>query len=380
MHPDAQFITNLWQEGARLVQQGDLSIPPEVRKVWADSGYGHLQDKGEVAAGQGAYYHVAMMNGRANQLTEMVPVERIYSELGRYIKAGATDYLLVNTSDIRPVLMTAKAVLNAGWSGVPAGGDDAGKAYYQKWSAGEFGPKAAPQVAKVYEEYFKAPAHFGEPIHEYGDQFYHTEARTMMLTYMMDSPLYSIPSQAPKWVPPRIYGTGSPHATGKEWLDQAIKREIDQCGSAQPRWDAVWKQALDAKPLVAPARQPFYRSSVLAMIAINRESNQTLFQVASAIKEAQEGKMNEARASAQEALKALNSIQQAEAAAEYGKWKNWYRGDWLTGVYRTKQMVEIFSKFLTDPLTHLPPPILWDGWEAYYHIMQYEGDRSADVN
>ncbi|MCL5669710.1 MAG: hypothetical protein M1423_00160, partial [Acidobacteria bacterium] len=169
-------------------------------------------------------------------------------------------------------------------------------------------------------------------------------------------------------------------ATGKEWLDQAIKREIDQCGSAQPRWDAVWKQALDAKPLVAPARQPFYRSSVLAMIAINRESNQTLFQVASAIKEAQEGKMNEARASAQEALKALNSIQQAEAAAEYGKWKNWYRGDWLTGVYRTKQMVEIFSKFLTDPLTHLPPPILWDGWEAYYHIMQYEGDRSADVN
>ena len=24
-------------------------------------------------------------------------------------------------------------------------------------------------------------------------------------------------------------------------------------------------------------------------------------------------------------------------AAEYGKWKNWYRGDWLTGVYRTQR-------------------------------------------
>jgi hypothetical protein len=43
-------------------------------------------------------------------------------------------------------------------------------------------------------------------------------------------------------------------------------------------------------------------------------------------------------------------------------------------------MVEVFSKFLTDPLTHLPPPVFWDGWEAYYHIMRYEGDRSADVN
>jgi len=23
--------------------------------------------------------------------------------------------------------------------------------------------------------------------------------------------------------------------------------------------------------------------------------------------------------------------------------------------------------------------VIWDGWEAYYHIMHYEEDRSADV-
>src|SRR5262249_55728441 len=85
VRPDTSFITNLWQEGARLVQQGDLEIPAGVNAVWADDGYGNLQDGSRVASGHGAYYHVAMMNGRANQLTEMVPVERIYSELGRYI-------------------------------------------------------------------------------------------------------------------------------------------------------------------------------------------------------------------------------------------------------------------------------------------------------
>jgi Glycosyl hydrolase family 115 len=379
-HLEAQFITNLWQEGARLVQQGDLTIPPEVHKVWADSGYGYPQDKGEVSAGQGVYYHVAMMNGRANQLTEMVPVDRIYSELGRYIKAGATHYLLVNTSDIRPVLMTAKAVLNVGWSGVPAIGVGADKAYYQAWASSEFGAKAAARVASVYEDYFKAPAHFGKPIREYGDQLYHTEARRMMLTYMIDSPLYSIPSQAPKWVQPRISGYGPGSETGKEWLSQAVKREIEQCGGAQPRWDTVWKKALAAEPLVAPERKPFYRASVLAMIAINRESNETLLQISRAIEQAQAGKMAEARESAHKALQALDSIQPAEAPAEYGMWKNWYRGDWLTGVYRTRQMVHTILEFLSNPLTHLPPPVLWDGWEAYYHIMRYEGDRSADVN
>lgn len=63
VRPNAQFITSLWQEGSGLVRQGDLRIPPEVSAVWADDGYGYLQDHGEVAAGQGAYDHIAMMNG-----------------------------------------------------------------------------------------------------------------------------------------------------------------------------------------------------------------------------------------------------------------------------------------------------------------------------
>ncbi len=381
VHPEARFITNLWQEGAKLVQQGNLTLPPEVGTVWADDGYGYLQDKGEVTKGQGAYYHVAMMNFRANQLTEMVPVERIFSELGRYIQAGATNYLLVNTSDIRPVPMSIKAVMETAWRGVPEGGAGAGGEFIRRWASEEFGARAASQVAEVYQDYFRAPARSGEPPREYGDQRYHTEARQMLLTYMIDSPLYAIPSQAPEWVQPRIFGQGAEYTEegGKQWLKETIRSEIKQCGSAQPRWDAVWKKAIAADPLVAPERRPFYRAHVLAMIAIHRESNQILLQVAKAIQEARAGDMKQARGSAAAALAAFEGIEQAETAAEYGKWKNWYRGDWLTGVYRTRQMVEIFSKFLGDPLTPLPPPVFWDGWEAYYHIMHYEGDRSADV-
>ncbi len=379
VHPNAKFDTDLWQEGARLVQQGDLKIPAEVIPVWADLGYGYLQDKGEVAAGQGAYYHVAMMNNRSNQLTEMVPVARIFSELGRYAKAGATEYLLVNTSDIRPVVMTAKAVMDVGWKGVPQGRASASGEFYRQWAAEEFGEKAAPAVAEVYKEYFAAPAHFGEPPREYGDQLYHTEARQMMLTYMTDSPLYSIPSQAPKWEPPHILEPRSGRGVGKDWLRETVTKEIQQCGDAQPRWDAVWNKAVAAEPLVAPGRLPFYRAQVLAMIAINRESNRILFLISKAIQDAENGQTAEARQAVEQALSALDEIHHAEVNAEYGKWKDWYRGDWLTGIYRTREMVQTFAAFLDDPLTHLSPPLVWNGWEAYYHIMHYEGDRSADV-
>ena len=383
VRPDAKFITNLWQEGARLVQQGFLTIPPDVSTVWADDGYGYIQDKGQVAGGQGAYDHVAMMNGRANQLTEMVPVERAYSELGRYIKAGATQYLLLNTSDIRPVTMTTKAVMDAVWKGLPSDSAQASADYYKEWATREFGEKAAAKIVDLYKDYFAAPAHFGDPQHEYGDQLYHTETRRLLLTYMIDSPLFAIGGQSPKWQPPRVLEFGFPGSAPmarKEWLQQTTTREIQQCGDAQPRWDAVWKRAMEIEPLVDPSRRAFYRSAILTMVTINRESSRTLLLVSKALQDADNGKMAEAHEAAEQALKALAEVQRAQSSAEYGKWKDWYRGDWLTGVYRTRQIVQVFSNYLQDPETHLAPPLIWDGWEAYYHIMHYEGDRSADIN
>jgi hypothetical protein len=203
----------------------------------------------------------------------------------------------------------------------------------------------------------------------------------MLLEYMTDAPLYSLPSQSPKWSMPRILGFGSAAQTsGKQWMHDTAEREIEQCGDAQPRWDKVWDEARAAEALVAPDRRQFYGAEVLTGIAINRQSNRMLLALAKSIHDAQNGDAVQARQEAQTALQALDDIRQMQASAEYGKWKNWYRGDWLTGVYRTRQLVEVFTHFLGDPLTHLAAPVIWDGWEAYYHIMHYEGDRSADVN
>ena len=68
------------------------------------------------------------------------------------------------------------------------------------------------------------------------------------------------------------------------------------------------------------------------------------------------------------------------SAAEYGKWKNWYRGEWLTNVYRTRTLVQAYAEHLNNPLAPLPAPLVWNSWKAYFHIMGYEDDRSVDVH
>ena len=372
-YPNAVFITDLWMEGARLMRQGDLVIPHEVITVWPDTGYGDMQDNGEVSAGQGAYIHVAMYNGIANQLSELTPVERIFSSLGRFQKAGATSFLLVNTSDIRPVTMGASAVLDFGWKGTTLGSADN---FYENWSREEFGQKAASRVAATYKAYFQAPARLPAPSgRPYGDNYYHTMARELIRSVMVQWPTYALPGQTPQWTKPGIWH--SPYEV--DWAEKQAEHEIEACGSAQARWDAVWKQAEAAEPWVLPDRRPFYQAGVLTMIAINRESNQMLLSLSRSIVALNKGDHAAAVASAHDALLALDQIREEEAKSEYGKWADWYHGDWLTGVARTRQLLQVFSVFLKNPKAPVPAPIEWSNWEAYYHIQHYQGQRTVNV-
>lgn len=375
-YPNAVLITDLWMEGAKLRRQGDLVIPKDVITVWPDTGYGDMQDDGQVSAGQGAYIHVAMFNNVANQLSELTPVERIFSSLGRYQKAGATSFLLVNTSDIRPVTMGASAVLDFGWTGSSIGSSDD---FYSRWSAEEFGAKAAPQVAKVYEAYFKAPAHMSGPAnHPYGDNYYHTVARELLRSVMIQWPTYSLPGQTPPWTTPGV--RHDPY--DPDWAVKQAKQEVQNCSDAKPRWDAVWEQASAAAPDVQPDRRLFYQAGILTMITINRESNQMLLSLSKAILAEQSGDHAGAIAQTNAALLAVDAIKQSEMKAEYGKWKNWYKGDWLTGVDRTHQLLQSYAAYLRNSSSSfpVPPPIEMNNWEAYYHIQHYQGQRSVDVH
>ena len=373
-YPKAVFITDLWMEGNKLMRSGDLVIPKDVITVWADTGYGYMRDDGQAGPGQGAYIHVAMYNGRANQLSELTPVSRIFSSLGRFQKAGATDFLLVNTSDIRPVTMGASAVLDFGWKGDSIGSSDD---FYKTWSTEEFGAKAASAVAAVYKAYFQAPADLpGTPARPYGDNYYHTIARDLIRNVLVQWPTYGLPGQAPFWTEPSIH----PIPYNPDWAPQQAETEVKNCGEAEPRWDAVWKQALAAEPLVAPGRREFYQAGVLTMIAINRDSNRMLLALSQAIVDLQKGDHAAAVAKTNEALQAIDALKVSESKAEYGKWKNWYRGDWLTGVDRTRTLVEDLAAYLKDPNAPIPPPIEWRNWEGYYHIQHYQGTRTVDVH
>jgi len=263
---------------------------------------------------------------------------------------------------------------------VPKVSTDADGYYYRAWATEEFGAKSAPALEEIYKEYFAAPAlRPSQPGPDsftrwYGDQFYHSEARRLILEKLSGHQVFSLPNQSPKWSQPHVAPSGTPDSRHEE-----LARDVEACAGAQPRWDSVWANAVAAEKLADPDRRNYYQAQVLTMIAINRESNLMLLELARAMQDDDAGQTAKAESEAAEALRALDAVQQEMAAAEYGKWKNWYRGDWLTGVYRTHELVQDYANHLKDPLAKLPAPALWSGWEGYFHIMEYEDDRTVDV-
>ena len=155
-------------------------------------------------------------------------------------------------------------------------------------------------------------------------------------------------------------------------------RERQVCGEQVAKWDAVWKAALAAEKLVAPERRAYYTYAVKTGIAMNRNGNHMLFLLSRAVLAAKAGDKAAAKKDAQAALADIAQIKALEKQSEYGKWKNWYRGEWLVGIDETRTMIGDFIAWLDDPLK-TPYPVIGSGWLGYYHIMHYEGMKETDV-
>lgn len=349
------FLMNAWMEAVPLIRKGLLRLPEGVTLVWPDNGHGIIRDEGTIAKGQGVYYHTAMHNALANQLTEMVPLERIERELGRASRAEATEYLLVNVSDVRPYPLTTQAVMEIAWQGHEWSAGE----YLNRWCGEQFGAAAAAELAAYYRAYFAAPGRYGAAEHQtLADNAYHNFLRLLLVGMMQgETTIAEALKRRPSWVPA---------------LDLATARRYTS--EAAPRWAAARAHAERAAPKVPADRQPFFQAHVRTQLDIHEYSNSALHRIAEAWAD---------RAAAAEhvtgAVADLRRVRQAMEAAETGKWKGFYAEDRFVDVRKSIALAEAaVAKIAGRPLPEglvLQPFVV----DPYFWLKEYQKDRWVDV-
>ncbi len=349
------FLMNAWMEAVPFIQKGVLKLPAGVTLVWPDNGHGIIRDEGTIGKGQGVYYHTAMYNGVANQLTEMVPLERIERELGRAASAGATEYLLVNVSDVRPYPMTTRAVMDLAVKGTGWQAKD----YLRRWCREEFGDKAAAAVAAYYRAYFQAPGRYGAPEQQtLADNAYHNFMRLLLVGLIQgEADLDVVLKRRPAWM-----------------AILNLKNAAHFTGEAQQRWAAARELALKAEKLVPPERRPFFQSHVMTQLGIHEHSNRALQLTAEAW-----GERGVAGAKIAGVVAELKLVLAAMHAAEYGKWRGFYDEDRFVNVRKSLALAEgAEAKLAGKPL---PKGLVVEAFieDSYAWLKAYQHGRRVDT-
>jgi len=345
--PDAPIIANMWDEGADLYRQGLIQLPLGVTLVWPDDGTGLIRDKGEARPGQGIYYHTAMFMWWFNQLSEMVPPARIFRELGRFAQAGATEFFLVNVSDIRPVPLSTECAMRLAWDVRPQlerSDQENQTAYLLAWCQRQFGVAAAPSIAALYHDYFNVPAHQDDVRN--GDNAPHSHMRKLSAEAL---PLL----RAGQVLPGELLTRATSH--------------LEFAGTNIASLSILLRRAESATTLVPPNRHDFYQAHLLTAVGILLHSQRMLAAYCQALHRCAEGDSPGALSHLEQALAEVEAVFGAMRLAERGKWAGWYAGEGIVGLDGSRDQLRLnLAALAGEPAPPVRPR------RAYEHICRYQ--------
>jgi hypothetical protein len=155
------FHFTLYTEMLPQYLSGKLDVPPEVTIVWTDDNDGHMRalPQAKDQWKHGVYYHLAYFSTTTRltkQVTHIVSPTRVEEEFRNIVKAGATEYMLVNVSELREYVMEARMLAELCWDAPRAFAQpNAADRYLQWWAREYFGQPASSDVAASYRGYYQ---------------------------------------------------------------------------------------------------------------------------------------------------------------------------------------------------------------------------------
>ncbi len=134
-----------------------FDLPEDVIIVWPDDNDGHMRGL-PASLGKwkhGVYYHLAYLGGRlTKQLTHTVGPEVVAQEFDKIVKAGATEYMLVNMSEVRDYVMGGRMLADITWDAPAIYATPNAAARYTAWWSREYFGAKAQAADTAYNKYF----------------------------------------------------------------------------------------------------------------------------------------------------------------------------------------------------------------------------------
>jgi hypothetical protein len=135
-----------------------FSVPDNVILVWPDDNEGLMRglpdNKGKWK--HGVYYHLAYYgNVVSKQGPHVVSPYRVADEFKKIVNAGATEFLLVNVTEMREFIMEARMIAEICWDKSLLKAANTADNYVNWWANEYFGSAPAASIFNSYQQYYK---------------------------------------------------------------------------------------------------------------------------------------------------------------------------------------------------------------------------------
>ena len=139
-----------------------FDLPEDVIIVWPDDNDGHMRGL-PTSLGKwkhGVYYHLAFLGGNlTKQLTHTVPPSTIADQFDKIVKSGATEFMLLNVSELRDYVMGTRMIADITWNAPSIFASPDAAARYTAWWTREYFELPGSKVTladteSAYSQYF----------------------------------------------------------------------------------------------------------------------------------------------------------------------------------------------------------------------------------
>ena len=323
------MTTTLWAEGSYFNERGLLDIPEDVITVFADNNSGwywqadFYDTEREAGRKYGVYYHHQLW-GWGPHLAQAIPPWQTGKVMREAYTHGASDYAIMNVSNIREFLPGLAASAEMLWSMDEFDGHD----FLARWSDTRFAG-AADAVTEAYTVYYDGYALFGEqqmPGFLDGQSKYKGEGilrsieRIAREGYTPPAPRTASKNGQPDPFHAALGGASGVGGTPADTLLYRLREQL----AAFERADSLTGLALTQ--LDGTERQ-LLADNLQTHIRIQLAIGRWLEAVMQAEAAAQENDLATAAELLDRAERELATAADAKATAAHGKWELWYRGD-----------------------------------------------------
>ena len=333
----------LYGEIAELYAAGHISVPEGVIKIWADNGYGKMVSRRqgneslripalpkEARDGKnGIYYHVTFHDLQASNHLALLSVHPslIAEELHKIAKVDAMEYVLINSGNIRPHIYYLN-VLKEFWLN-----GEVDEQVVLKQMIKRFYHSHHDEIYELYMDYFEYAVPYGENDDDKaGDEFYHHPTRKLIGHWLKGKG--EAPAEKLLW------------ATGKIPFSEQLNYLKQICLQAIPNFDRWLEKYEKLEKEVDAETKNRLQDQLLFHIKLHETGAKGLLHVCLAYELYQQEEYARAFVKASDSLNYFEQSQEVLDRAEHGKWKHFFRADWLTNVKNTINHVDTLRKYI----------------------------------